>query len=170
VAKTHPAYVEGDLFASLDPHDPKLVIIPHVVNDEKVWGAGFVLPLAEQFPVAKTLYLANHDLALGQTQFVPSDDGNVVVANMVAQHFGHNPPLIYDSLEACLKAVATTAKQYIQAGRDVEIRCPLFGSGIAGGDWNKIEELIARHWLENDLPVTVFYLRRFLPPGWTPPN
>ena len=161
-------YVEGDLFKSLDGLDDKtLVLIPHVVNDEKVWGAGFVIPLAQRYPLAREMYLMNTDLKLGHTQFV--NTGNVVIANMVAQSFGKTPPLQYDALESCLKAVATDAAGYdSKSWEKVEIRCPLFGAGIAGGDWKIIEKLLKRHW--KTVPVTVYYLPQFLPPNFKPPQ
>jgi hypothetical protein len=54
-------YVEGDLFKSLDEvrNSTTLVVIAHVVNDQKVWGVGFVLPLAQRFPEARDAYLGD---------------------------------------------------------------------------------------------------------------
>ena len=38
----------------------------------------------------------------------------------------------------------------------VEIRCPMFGSGLAGGNWAFIEELIDEIWIgDYNVPVTV---------------
>jgi hypothetical protein len=176
VGQSQLRYVEGDLFKSLDGVDDKtLIIIPHVVNDEKVWGAGFVIPLAQHFPLARELYMMN-PLKLGHTQFVTAGQDhatgavvNVIIANMVAQSFGQNPPLQYDALESCLKAVAIDASEHNpESWEKVEIRCPLFGAGIAGGDWNKIEKLLRKHWKK--LSVTVYYLPQFLPPNFKPPQ
>jgi hypothetical protein len=50
-----------------------------------------------------------------------------------------------------------------------QIICPMFGSGLAGGDWNFVEKLIEDCWLRRDIPVTVCYLPQFLPSNWSPP-
>ena len=76
-------YVEGDLFAHV-PTPDTITIVAHVCNNIGAWGAGFVVPLGRRYPNAKQLYhAASADLKLGWTQFVTSDDGNVLVANMV---------------------------------------------------------------------------------------
>lgn len=44
-------YVDGDLFKSIDGnHEKETIIIPHIVNSKKGWGAGFVVPLANAYP------------------------------------------------------------------------------------------------------------------------
>jgi len=154
-------YVEGDLFEHIEG---KNVVIPHVCNDQGGWGSGFVVPLGQKFPFAQDSYLswangeytgdpvmyANHDrFELGNTQFV--DFGDVVVANMVAQHefkSKDNPqPLKYGSLVHCMDQV----RAFIV---DEEIHAPQFGSGLAGGDWDVIEGLIEEIW--DDFSVTVY--------------
>jgi len=37
-----------------------------------------------------------------------------------------------------------------------EIHCPQFGSGLAGGNWEFITELIEDIWVENGLAITVY--------------
>jgi hypothetical protein len=168
-------YVEGDLFKSLDDvtNSGMLVVIPHVVNDEKVWGAGFVMPLAQRFPQARDAYLGDPGLKLGDTQFV-TVARNVIVANMVAQSFGQEPPLRYDALDKCLIEVARKVDGEMAAAHSrqaswshAEIRCPLFGAGIAGGDWVEIEKMICERW--RGLTVGIYYLPQFLPPSLKPP-
>ena len=64
--------------------------------------------------------------------------------------------------------VAQTAKEYTAQGKKIRIACPMFGAGLAGGDWNTIEAMIKNTW--GDVDTTVYYLPQFLPPGWSPPN
>ena len=171
-------YVEGDLFNHVPAQDDTITIIAHVCNNIGAWGAGFVIPLARRYPNARTLYHeASGDLKLGWTQFVTSDDGKVVVANMVGQEgvgptFDENdkmiPPIRYDALSSCMKAVRDSALLYQQSGKKVRIACPMFGAGLAGGDWPTIENMIVEIW--GGLDTTVYYLPQFLPPGWTPPK
>lgn len=154
--------VQGDLFAAL-PTD-KNIIIPHVCNNVGAFSAGFVAPLSKKWPQTKTEYqnLKKTDgLHLGWVQFVRVEE-NVVVANMIAQNGLIGPknpvPLNYQALEACLETVA----DYIQENRRTGqwfcdgVIAPKFGSGLAGGDWSKIEAIILRTL--GAYPVTIYYL------------
>jgi hypothetical protein len=163
-------YIEGDLFAGVE-NSKKNIIIPHVVNNRRVWGAGFVIPLGRKYPLAMNEYLSwsNDDILpfeLG-TQFVKvKEDPIVIVANMLAQGLGENRrPLYYQHLVHCMQQVAGVAIH-----RNADIVCPLFGSGLAGGDWRFIQELIVDLWIDADIDVTVYYLRNSLPKNWVPPQ
>ena len=52
---------------------------------------------------------------------------------------------------------------------NARIVCPMFGSGLAGGNWLFIEKLIEDCWLDRLIEVTVHYLPNTIPVGWTPP-
>jgi len=185
MSKLKVEYQEGDLFEALPISGG--VVIPHVVNSVGAWGAGFVIPLGRKFPRAMETYRQWHknkewaDLSvdpkvpfkLGNT-IIPqvqwdNDDNIIFVANMLAQDglpSGSNrQPLQYDALEKCIVEVGEFAKN-----RKLSVYCPLFGAGIAGGDWYKIELLVRKHWIKQGVPVTCFYLRDKLPPGWNPPQ
>ena len=176
-------YIEGDLFANLPCAGG--VVIPHVVNNKNAWGAGFVIPLGHKFPKAMESYRqwysereaknANYEVVpfkLGNTLIQQvqwdNDDNCIYVAHMIAQDglpsARERHPLKYDHLESCLKQVQAFASQ-----RELSIYCPLFGAGIAGGDWYKIEQMVRECWTKNNITVTCFYLKDKLPPGWTPP-
>jgi hypothetical protein len=179
-------YVVGNLFESI----PKGVraIIPHICNDIGRWGAGFVVPLGNIYPDAKSSYLqwyerkrkVHNKFELGNNQIInvaygsPSDDPeskdfcvvNRWVVNMIAQHTTSpgpdgRPPVRYAALGSCLLKVARFAKE-ISASRglfpDVEIHAPMFGAGLAGGDWNIIEKLIQEAWIDAGIPVTIYSL------------
>ena len=162
-------YVEGDLFECVLAEQNKIRIIPHVCNNRGAWGKGFVLPLGRQFPAARTAY---QQWALGQ----PLDDdleiltnptrpfelgalqvvegaSKVFVANMVAQVFGGKRPLFYNSLVRCMDELADVAAHTFK--EPYVFMCPLFGSGLAGGDWAIIEKLIEDCWCRRDKEVIV---------------
>lgn len=171
-------YVEGDLFAHLNNNtEPdRHYVVPHVCNDVGAYGAGFVVPLAKHFPEARLRYLAwakdkvedrSGEFRLGSTQFVTVRTTPLVtVCQMVAQHqTGGVRPLRYNHLAKCMEAVAQTALGLHRAS----IWCPLFGAGLAGGNWDFIVALIEDSWVRRGLPVRVFYLPDKVPPGWAPP-
>lgn len=154
--------IQGDLFAAL-PTD-KNIIIPHVCNNIGAFSAGFVVPLSKKWPSTKTEYRKlnkTEGLKLGWVQFLRVEE-NVVVANMIAQDGIIGPknpvPLKYDALEKCLETVADYIKENRRTGEWLcdEVIAPKFGSGLAGGDWSKIEAIILRTL--GAYPVTIYYL------------
>jgi O-acetyl-ADP-ribose deacetylase (regulator of RNase III) len=182
-------YTEGDLFEGLTKLvGDGTVVIAHVCNDEGKMGAGFVLPLQEAHPDAKTAYEEWHrgktdkeirdsvctvtstgPCSLGETQFVQVLDQRevhgaqyprVIVANMVAQTLGGKRPLYYNHLVRCMTHVASLAGK-----TDLHIVCPMFGGGLAGGDWRFIHGLIEDAWQREKsdvIEVTVYYLKKFV--------
>lgn len=165
-------YVEADLFEYIKDIDGP-IIIPHVCNDKGGFGSGFVVPLAQNFPRVKEQYLAwkegnaeNYDpFELGQVQFVYLSPTPLIVANMIAQTLGGIRPLYYNHLSTCIDKVARGALQY-----NARIIAPLFGSGLAGGDFNFIEQLAIDSWAKRDIQVTFCYFEHTRPQNWTPPN
>jgi hypothetical protein len=63
------------------------------------------------------------------------------VGNMIGQHgirsVGKQPPIRYSALDQCLQKVNDFCLE-----RDLHVFMPQFGSGLAGGEWGKVEELI----------------------------
>lgn len=171
-------YIEGDLFAGIQ-QETKNVVVAHVCNDKGGWGAGFVIPLAKHFPLAKTCYLAwfddkdislmsNHhfistgSFKIGQSQLVHISDQFGVV-NMVAQTLGGVRPLSYKWLVGCMVQTANFASR-----KNAKIVAPMFGSQLAGGDWNFIEKLIEDCWSNHE--VDIYYLKNSMPSNWTVPE
>ena len=164
-------YVEGDLFQNIS-NNGGVTVIPHCCNDIGAWGAGFVIPLGQKYPESKTEYLnmfRERTVDLGHTQFVSSNNG-VIVVNMIAQKgVGTSwedgkevPPIRYKALKNCMFDVKDQFKEL----KNIQIKCPMFGSGLAGGDWLKIEEMIYEIW--NEFDVTIYYFPQFLPKGFNP--
>jgi len=164
-------YVKGDLFASLPNYKGSTVLIPHVCNSIGAWGSGFVIPVMQHFPGAEKGCVElckrwkNHT-ALGSTDYFNhvNDEGiiDVVICNMIAQKGivgpGNPKPIKYRYLAECMYNVYNMAKAYQDQGDKVEIIAPKFGSDRAGGNWDFIEELIYELWIDQGIPVTVYYL------------
>lgn len=168
-------YVEGDLFQHVPDDSLQTIVLTHVCNDKGAMGSGFVIPLAKHYPRAKESYLEwahsnepEMPFQQGEVQFVEVRKDPlplIFVANMVAQTLGGPHPLSYDSLEKCMEKVANFAERF-----QARIVAPLFGSGLAGGSWPKIEHMICQQWIPRGIPVTVYYLPQFLPQDWNPPT
>lgn len=145
-------YVTGDLFAEVTSDSN--VVLSHVCNDKGGFGSGFVVPLAKHFPDVRNQYRDLYDggkCFRGLTQFV--EIGNLTVANMISQTLGGMRPLYYNALANCMDDVAQYAIEH-----DKEVVGPLFGSQLAGGDWNIIEKLIEDCWLRAGVNVTIYQL------------
>lgn len=77
------------------------------------------------------------------------------VANMIGQHgmsrTAEGPPIRYDAVECCLKALAEKARAL-----RASVHMPRIGCGLAGGKWELIEPLILKTLCEADVPVVVY--------------
>ena len=145
------------------------VIVPHVCNNINAFGAGFAGAVASRYPIVKENYhllgpqfLKNN---LGYTQYIDvySDKEyghKLIFANMISQNgllSNTNPrPINYLALAKCMASIS----KYILSQKDndnpIEIHCPKFGAGLAGGNWSFINNLIEDIW--NTVPVFVYSL------------
>lgn len=154
-------YKVGDVIkAAINTPDNIRIIIPHIVNNQNAFGAGFVVALSKVWSEPEARYrkafssvIAREDL-LGKIQVV-NVDRDLYVCNMFAQVLGSdadgNPPIRYEDLDYCLEQL-----NFVAETLDAEIWAPRFGAGLAGGDWSKIEELIENR---STVPVTIFDLK-----------
>lgn len=161
-------FVTGDA-TKPQPLDSEFTCIAHICNDQGGWGAGFVLALTREFPVAEKCYRewyatreAEHSSyqpwELGQTQFVSVQRG-IWVANMIAQHSyrsANNPvPVRYAHLETCLDQVREFA---CRPEIPMSVHMPRIGCGLAGGKWGEVEEIVRRALVNRGIDVVVYDL------------
>jgi hypothetical protein len=143
------------------------VIVPHVCNNINLFGAGFAAAVAAHYPeVKENFHLLGNKAKLGHVQFVTTKTDkqyrrNLIIANMIAQNKtinkNTNPrPLNYEALVNCMVGVRNFVKNLSQTEHDkVEIHCPKFGCGLAGGEWSFVSSLITDIWSEIDVFVYV---------------
>jgi O-acetyl-ADP-ribose deacetylase (regulator of RNase III) len=146
--------------AATEPDATGRRIVAHVCNDAGGWGKGFVLAISRRWSEPERAYRewysrrAKNDFALGAVQLVTVLP-DTWVANMVGQHgyrrVGDVPPIRYDAVETCLKALAERA---LELGASVHM--PRIGCGLAGGTWDRIEPIILRTLSARDVSVTVY--------------
>jgi O-acetyl-ADP-ribose deacetylase (regulator of RNase III) len=135
-------YLIGD--ATNPITSPNLNVIIHISNNIGAWGAGFVLSLSKKWSEPERVYRATKGYTLGDVQIVPVEE-NVHVINMIAQSDvkynysldSDDIPLKYWALIECLKKVNQHCIE-----NDATLHLPRIGSGLAGGDWNKIETIL----------------------------
>ena len=150
-------YVKGDATV---PQAKGNKIIAHVCNNLGGWGKGFVLAISKRWKNPEKEYRewhrnrAKNNFELGNIQIVPVDN-YISVANMIAQQgmkTGSNGvPIRYQAVEECLLKLAETAKKM-----DASVHMPKIGCGLAGGKWEKIEPIIEKTLIANNIPTIVY--------------
>lgn len=146
-------YYNGDILKSGADY------ICHQVNCKGIMGAGLALQIREAYPQLYDEYknLCNIMGAnlLGQvnvyvTNNLKSDNHiNTVIVNMYAQEdYGRNKVQTdYEAFESCVRQIINLSKinDVYVSGKPVIAFPYKIGCGLAGGDWNIVEDIIKRN-------------------------
>jgi hypothetical protein len=102
-------------------------------------------------------YKKNNNFKLGEIQSV-NVGNDIAVINMVGQRdikeINGIPPVRYEAMEKCLEKVADLAIKY-----KASVNAPyLMGCGLAGGDWDKIENILIKTICSKDIPLILYDL------------
>lgn len=143
-------------------HSGATVFVPHVCNNIDLFGAGFAAQIADRYPSVKTDYhlLGKGFLQknMGYAQVIKVFEEakykhKLYIVNMIAQNGVIGPnnarPLNYFGLVKAMSSVAQYIANntgFFNKTENVEIHCPKFGSGLAGGNWDFISDLIEDIW------------------------
>lgn len=150
----------------LSGHNGNSIVIPHVCNNVNAFGAGFAGQIAYLYPQVKAnFHLLGNKSKLGHTQFIVAETDTkykhqMIFANMIAQNKLISPsntrPLNYGALVYAMSQVRNYIKDLEKniESKKIEIHAPKFGSGLAGGNWSFIADLIDDIW--NDIPVFIY--------------
>lgn len=150
------------------------VFVPHVCNNIDLFGAGFAAQVADRFPSVKADYhmLGKNFLKsnLGYSQIIKVFEDQkfkhkLFFVNMIAQNGIRNPknirPINYAALVKSMVQVSQFIHMntgFVNKNEKIEIHSPKFGSGLAGGDWNFISDLIEDVW--GKFFVTVYNFKK----------
>lgn len=146
-------HVRGDLLQLAE--DGEFDLIAHGCNCFHMMGAGIAGQIARKYPAAydadkNTIY--GDPKKLGTISFAPND-ANVkfYIANMYTQFHGGrcDNEILYPSIRSCFKRLDDFRKD----GQSVKIGIPMIGSGIAGGNWDDILDIISQEMYYNDLTI-----------------
>lgn len=152
-------YVEGDATAL------ERGVLVHVCNDIGAWGRGFTAAVSARWSEPEEAYRAMRTPRyLGRVDIVPVAP-MLWVANLIGQHgirSERNPhPVDYDAIRLGLAGVAGFAAarprlDYAGMYNAKPVHMPRIGCGLAGGEWGRIEPLVAE--MLGGLDVTVYDL------------
>ena len=174
--------IDGDATRPQLSNPSDIVVIPHVCNNIKKFGAGFTNSLNRTF--GKGPYETYMKMDCGSSNGLKNflggisvcnikNEGKIYVVNMIAQEGiigALNPkPIKYWALMHCMERV----KEFIGGlrsenpvpginnfSRDVVIHCPKFGSQLSAGNWSLIKELIEEIWVDSDIDVVVYNYKK----------
>jgi hypothetical protein len=138
------------------------VFVPHVCNNIDLFGAGFAAQVATKYPIVKENYhlLGKNFLKinLGYSQIVKVYENDkykhkLYFVNMIGQNGiksnSNIRPLNYLALVRSMNSLSQHIHNntgFLNKSEKIEIHCPKFGSGLAGGDWDFITNLIEDIW------------------------
>ena len=155
-------YIKGDATEPLVIGD-KYSVICHCCNALGAWGKGFVVPLGKKYPIAKEKYLelikaSKPEDRLGSVSFARASD-KIIVANIIGQYYTYprdgKIPLDYEALEKGFKFIIEIFKMHKMP---FTVHMPKIGCGLAGGDWNRVEEIIKNTFINSNIEVYVYLL------------
>jgi len=151
-------YTNGD---ATNPSGDGNKIIVHVCNDIGGWGKGFVMAISYKWAGPekqyRQWYKSKEKFGLGEVQLVEVEN-DIWVANMIGQQNVNkdengNPPVRYEAIALALEKVAMFAKE-----KNASVHMPRIGCGLAGGKWEKMEQIISASLSEKNIAVTVYDL------------
>lgn len=135
-------YKRGDLLQCEEKY------ILHGCNAQGVMGSGVAKLIRAKYPSAYSVYLASKDkveMKLGCVTYAEQDDGKVILNAITQDRYGHQPSwgktvyVSYDAVRDCMQRINWLAGKAIES---VSIAMPKIGSGLGGGDWNIISDII----------------------------
>ena len=140
-------YFDGDLFRT----DSK--IIGHGCNAQGVMGSGVAKTMREKYPLNYEHYVHEHirrPLELGQVLFF-EEKGKIIVNMITQDHYGRDGSryVSYDAIEAIFRTLNRTFSVFGES----RIAIPMIGSGLGGGDWDHIADLINQETPDIDVSV-----------------
>jgi len=154
--------VRGNVCFPQRMSDRELSVIPHCCNNKAVMGAGVALSLKNKWPEGVASYFKGSPLGLnlGDVFFGLVEDAQILIASMIGQDgtvSDINPkPVKYYALMRGMVETRAYATGCAFRGSPIVFHCPKFGSDLAGGKWEFIEELIKEIWVDAGFDVVVY--------------
>lgn len=143
-------YIIGDIT------ETELKYIAHGVNCQNKMGSGVAKALYSKFPKVKEVYheyfKCFDDVQVGEWCFAVQD-GKEIYNLFTQEYYGYDGKryVNYAAIVECFKSLKESGKF------DGPIAIPKIGCGLAGGDWNIVEQLI-NDTVGDDLEIWVYEL------------
>jgi len=146
--------IKGDLLSAFNRDD--VVAIAHQVNCKGVMGAGLAKQIKNSYPEVFAQYKMAHDKVddlLGKIQVIETENDKAVV-NMFSQYgYGRDKRYTdYQALQICLIKLRDSFEGAVAIPKFI-------GCGLAGGDWNKVKNIIKHVYSESDKQLYIYSLK-----------
>lgn len=166
--KINPKFVNGDILSrNLTGHE---LIVCQQVNCKGVMGAGLAKKLRIAFPhmyeeyKKKCLSVKNSNELLGEVQifyaYGEQNYGDFIIANIFGQDgYGRDRCYTdYDAVRKGLKFIKQIATP-LPVRTLTTVRIPYrMGCGLAGGNWDKVYQIIKEELVDHGIPVEIWKL------------
>jgi len=142
--------IDGDLIKLAISGEFDIII--HGCNCFHTMSDGIAKQISEEFPEAYEIdkRTGYGDLdKMGKISSVVTRGVRIINAYIQFNPGTENDSILYDSIEKCFKQIA-----FLFQGKRIGI--PKIGSGIVGGDWETIENIISEIMKYNDVTVVDF--------------
>ncbi len=144
--------ITGDLIALAK--DGAFDVIAHGCNCMCTMGAGIAVPVRKAWPKAYSADCATEKGdkgKLGTCSYAVVEGGALTVVNAYTQfdYRGRGVKVDYDAIASTMAWIKAN-----HSGKRIGL--PKIGAGLAGGDWARIEAIIARELVNEDVTIVEF--------------
>lgn len=126
-------------------------VITHGCNCQSIMSSGIAVPMnlhfdCSQFPMELQ---GKSILKLGNIDY--RKIGNLIVVNSYTQNYPSVAlkPLDYEALTLCMRKINSEFK-------GMHIGLPKIGAGLAGGDWDRIKQIIQTELKDCEITVVIY--------------
>lgn len=135
------------------------VLVPFVCSDSLKFTSKFIKASFQRFPVFENNFFLNKP-TIGKVDFykvkTTQNKNSIIFASMPCHHQNKNGRKInYGDLTSCMHQINSIAKRSTKTSDEfnLEIHAPKFGTGVSGGDWKIISELINDIWTNINVSI-----------------
>ena len=141
--------------------DAEEIIIAHGCNSMGVMGSGVARVIKAKYPEAYACYRRRYEeegLNIGDVILAPCENGKIIANCITQKYYGREKGHIYldyAALRHCIVILNDFAKSVkkVQLLESLIVAMPMIGSGLAGGNWNKISKILLDESSEFEIVV-----------------
>jgi hypothetical protein len=125
------------------------IVIPNISNIDTTIKTNFLRGAIEKFPIIQTT-LDIQKYNLGKNCYIKTQrimNNNIYFCQMFCDKNSRNRNINYIHLVNCMVDIRNFCLEIKRkTEKQIEIHCPKFGTGISGGRWSTISDLMTDCW------------------------